>query len=593
MSQLGPFIWGIADVLRGPYKAHQYGNVILPMTILRRLDCVLEDHHDELSKLVAQFGSKPDLLAAQVKRKTGLPFYNTSPWTLKKLLGDPQGLEANLKHYVNGFSDNMDVFERFGLAAEISKMAEKNLLYIVLERFADVDLHPETVTNAEMGDLYEYLIRTFNESSNEAPGEHFTPRDAIRLLVDLVFAGDDEALSVPGTIRSIYDPTVGTGGMLSIAEEHLKGTADNPGLNPNAELRLYGQEVNDQSYAVCKSDLLIKGYDPSNIQLGDTLADDQFAGETFDYCMSNPPYGDDWKASQEAVMEELRELGEQSRFYAGSAVAKKNVPAVSDGQMLFLQHVVSKLRPKVQGGGRGGIVMNGSPLFNGAADSGPSNIRKWLLESDLVDAIVALPTDMFYNTGIATYIWIVDNNKPEDRQGKIQLIDGTEFYVKMRKKLGDKGRELSAADRERIVRLYSDYEENDYCKILPVEEFGYWHITVERPKRDENGEIETTARGLPIADSSLRDTERVPFTYNGNTRGDKARKETIAAYFETEVLPYVEDAWVDEKKTKIGYEIPFTRHFYRYEPPRPLEEIDADLREVTKEILALLNEVTE
>ena len=588
MSQLGSFIWGTADILRGPYKASQYGNVILPMTILRRLDSVLAEHQETIAPLVERFNTSPDLLAAQVQRATGLPFYNTSPWTLKTLLGDPKGLEANL----NGFSDNMDVFERFKLTDEISTMTEKNILYLVVERFANIDLHPKTVSNAEMGDLYEYLIRTFNESSNEAPGEHFTPRDAIRLLVDLVFAGDDEALSLPGTIRSIYDPTVGTGGMLSIAEEHLIGSSDRPGLNPQAQLRLYGQEVNDQSYAVCKSDLLIKGYDSSNIQLGDTLADDKFAGQTFDYCMSNPPYGDDWKSSQAAVMNELKELGSASRFYAGGAALKQNVPAVSDGQMLFLQHVVSKLRPKVRGGGRGGIVMNGSPLFNGAAESGPSNIRKWLLEHDLIDAIIALPTDMFYNTGIATYIWIVDNNKPEERQGKVQLIDGTEFYEKMRKKLGDKGRELTEKNRADIVQIYADYVETEHCKIVPIDEFAYWSITVERPQRNDDGEIITNTRGKKQPDSSLRDTERVPFTYNGNTRADAGREATIQAYFDAEVKPYVPDAWIDEKKTKIGYEIPFTRFFYRYQPPRPLEEIDTELHQVTQEILALLNEVT-
>lgn len=593
MSQLGSFIWGIADVLRGPYKAHEYGRVILPMTILRRLDCVLAEHHDTIAGLVQRYGHNPDLLAAQVQRATGLSFYNTSPWTLHKLLGDPAGLESNLKQYVDGFSENLDVFERFGFATDIAKMCEKNLLLIVLQRFSEVDLHPGKVSNAEMGDLYEYLIRTFNESSNEAPGEHFTPRDAIRLLVDLVFAGDDEALSVPGTIRSIYDPTAGTGGMLSIAEEHLIGTPDKPGMNPGAQLRLYGQEVNDQSYAICKSDLLIKGQDPTNIQLGDTLADDKFAGVTFDYCMSNPPYGQDWKASQTAVLDELKGLGCASRFYAGADKPKQNVPAVSDGQMLFLQHVVAKLRPKNRGGGRGGIVMNGSPLFNGAADSGPSNIRKWLLESDLVDAIVALPTDMFYNTGIATYIWVIDNNKPIERQGKVQLIDATGFFHKMRKKLGDKGRELTPEDRARVLELYAEYTESDYCKIVPTDEFGYWSITVERPQRDEDGQVVTNKKGAPQPDAKLRDTERVPFTYNGNTQGDKARKNTIAAYFEAEVKPYVPDAWVDGKKIKIGYEIPFTRYFYRYTPPRPLEEIDTELQQVSQEIITLLSEVTQ
>lgn len=585
MSNLGSFIWSIADQLRGPYKPHQYGDVILPMTILRRLDCLLADTHDEVLKLAATTDN-PDLLQVKIRRATGLEFFNTSPWTLKTLLGDPDGLETNLIQYIAGFSANIDVFPRFKFEDQIHFMAESNLLYIVVEAFTKVDLHPSKVTNAEMGDMYEYLIRAFNESSNESPGEHFTPRDAIRLIVDLIFAGDDDALSEPGVIRSIYDPTVGTGGMLSIAEEHLIGTEDTPGMNPKAQLRLYGQERNPQSYAVCKSDLLMKGQDPSNIRLGDTLADDKFAGQTFDYCLSNPPYGADWKSSQAAVKQEIQDLGERSRFHAG-------VPAVSDGQMLFLQHVIAKMRPASQGGGRAGIVLNGSPLFNGKAGSGPSNIRRYILESDLVDAIIALPTDMFYNTGIATYIWILDNNKPEDRRGAVQLIDATEFYTKMRKKLGDKGRELAQADRDTVLNIYADHREGRYCKILPIEEFAYWDITVERPQRDENGDIITNARGKKQADTSLRDTERVPFTYNANSTGGAGRAKTIDAYMQAEVLPYVPDAWVDTKKTKIGYEIPLTRHFYRYTPPRPLEVIDAELKQVSREILDLLTEVTQ
>jgi len=588
MSNLGPFIWGIADQLRGDYKPHEYGDVILPMTILRRLDCVLEDHREDLVALVRTYADKPELLSAQVKRKTGLSFYNTTPWTLQTLLGDPAGLEANFKQYVDGFSDNLDVFERFKFGDQIARMAEKDLLFIIVEKFARVDLHPNKVPNAEMGDLYEYLIRTFNESTNESPGEYFTPRDAIRLMVDLVFAGDDDALSVPGTVRSIYDPTAGTGGMLSIAEEHLIGTPEHPGLNPDAQLRMYGQERNDQSYAVCKSDLLIKGHDPSNIQLGDTLADDRFPGQTFDYCLSNPPYGDDWKKSQAAVLAELKELGEASRFYVGAKEPKKNTPAVSDGQMLFLRHLVAKMRPKSKGGGRAAIVMNGSPLFNGAAESGPSNIRRWVLEADLVDAIIALPTDMFYNTGIATYIWVLDNNKPAERQGKVQLIDATNFYVKMRKKLGDKGRELSDDNRREILEIYSAYEESDYCKILPVEEFGYWTITVERPQRDQDGQIVTTSRGKPVADSNLRDTEKVPFTYAGNTDGIGGYEATVDAYMRSEVLPYVDDAWIDKKKTKIGYEIPFGRYFYAPSKSRTLSEIDADILSVVHQLESTL-----
>lgn len=590
MSNLGSFVWGIADVLRGPYKPHEYGNVILPMTILRRIDCVLEETHEEVQKLVKKAeGAAEDLLAAMIQRKTHLPFYNTSPWTMHKLLGDPEGLEQNLVQYISGFSANLDVFQRFGFIQQIHRLAEKNLLFLVFQRFVAIDLSPSKVSNAEMGDLYEHLIRTFNESSNESPGEHFTPRDAIRLMVELIFAGDDEALSKPGTIRTIYDPTAGTGGMLSIAEEHLIGTPEHPGMNPQAQLNLYGQEWNDQSYAICKSDLLIKGQDASNIQLGDTLADDKFAGMTFDYCLSNPPYGTDWKASEAAVKDEIARLGEHSRFPAGH-------PAISDGQMLFLEHVVSKIRPASQGGGRAGIVMNGSPLFNGDAESGPSNIRKWLLESDLVDAIVALPTDMFYNTGISTYIWVLDNAKPAERRGTVQLINATEFYTKMRKKLGDKGRELSPENRAAILELYAEHTEGENSKILRVDEFGYWAVTVERPLLGENGEPILDKKGKPQPDKSIKakdKIEKIPFTYGGNTDGDAGRKETVAAYMKAEVEPYLPGAWVVEKKTKIGYEISFTRHFYKYVPPRPLAEIDAELKRVSAEIVAMLQEVTE
>jgi type I restriction enzyme M protein len=583
VSSLGTFVWSIADQLRGVYKPHQYGNVILPMTILRRLDCVLDPTREQVRDIAAA-EQREEVRGVRVRRETGLTFFNTSPWTFDKLVGDPDGLAANLVDYLSGFSNNIDVFERFRFENEIATLAEKNRLLIVVQKFAEVDLHPQVVSNAQMGDLFEELIRKFAEASNETAGEHFTPRDAIRLMVDLLFAGDDEALSEKGAVRTVYDPTAGTGGMLSVAEEHLIGTPDNPGLNPDARLRLYGQEINDQSYAICKSDMIVKGQDAANIKLGDTLAQDLFAGKTFDYCLSNPPYGVDWKASEKKVKAEAARDSAHSRFPGG-------LPPISDGQMLFLQHLATKMRPVQDGGGRAGIVLNGSPLFTGAAESGPSKIRQWLLEHDLVDTIVALPTNMFYNTGIATYVWVLDNAKPAERIGRVQLIDGTGFFTKMRKNLGNKSRELSETDRKAIVELYAGYAETEQSKIFTTDAFGYWTITVERPMLDDDGNPVTDRKGNAKPNSKLRDTENIPFTYGGNDLGDAGRARTIQAYFDAEVRPHVPDAWIDHAKTKVGYEIPFTRHFYKYIPPRPLEEIDADLNKLVGEIMELLQEV--
>ncbi|GLP79746.1 restriction endonuclease subunit M [Mycobacterium antarcticum] len=569
-------MWGIADQLRGVYKPHQYGGVILPFTILRRLDCVLEPTRDEVRALAAKYSD--GALDAQVKRKTGLGFYNTSAFNFARLLEDPEGLRANLMDYITGFSSNIDVFERFKFENELATLDEKNRLYLVASKFAEVDLHPDTVPNAEMGDLFEHLIYKFAEASNEEAGEHYTPRDAIRLMVDLLFAEESAALLEPGTVRTIYDPTAGTGGMLSVAEERLLER------NRDARLRLYGQEINDQSYAICKSDMIGKGQDAGNIRIGDTLEDDQFWDRTFDFCMSNPPYGFDWKASHEAVEEEALVPG--SRFSHG-------LPSIGDGQMLFLCHLAHKMRPGHEGGGRAGIVLNGSPLFNGAAESGPSKIRQWLLESDLVEAIIALPTNMFFNTGIATYIWILDNTKRPERQGKVQLIDASSFWTKIRKNLGAKNREVDEKARNRIVALYDKFDEADpdLSKVFTANDFAYWTITVERPLLDEAGNPVTDRKGTPKPDAKRRDTENVPFTYGGNTDGDKGRTATIKAYVEAEVLPHVPDAWVDTAKTKVGYEIPLTRQFYKYVPPRPLAEIDADLEKQVAKIMDLLREV--
>lgn len=576
MSNLGSFVWSIADQLRGVYKPHQYGSIVLPFTILRRLDALMASRRD-LMRSTATLHSG-GVLDAQMRRATGLSFYNTSQYDFTRLLEDPDQLRENLIEYVMSFSSNIDVFEQFGFEQVINTLDDNNRLYLVVEKFAGVNLHPEAITNAEMGDLYEHLIYKFAEASNEEAGEHYTPRDAIRLMVDLLFAEEQESLAGEGVVRTVYDPTAGTGGMLSVAEERLHER------NPNARLTLYGQEINGQSYAICKSDMISKGQDIGNIRKGDTLINDEFHSRTFDFCLSNPPYGVDWKAAAESVKQENRAAGRLGRFNAG-------LPPVSDGQMLFLQHLVSKMRPSHEGGGRAGIVLNGSPLFTGAAESGPSKIRQWLLEEDLVDAIIALPTDMFFNTGIATYVWILDNDKQPERRGTVQLIDASSMWTKMRKGMGSKRREISRDQRNEIVRIYDAHEDGEHSKILPASEFGYWTITVERPMLDDDGEVVRDRRGNPKPDTKKRDTENVPFTYGGSTDGEDGKDATIQAYFDAEVAPHVPDAWVDHKKTKVGYEIPFTRIFYKYVPPRPLEEIDEDLKAKVSKILTLLKAV--
>ncbi|MFH9492223.1 N-6 DNA methylase [Streptomyces halstedii] len=579
MSALGSFIWTIADQLRGPYRPNQYGTVVLPFTILRRLDCVLEPDRAVVRELAAKH-ENPNRLRVEVKKATGRTFYNTSNYSFANLLADADGLADNLADYIDRFSSDVDVFEYFDFKKEILALEKAGLLREIVKSFGKVGLHPDVVSNSDMGDAFEYIIRKFNEAANETSGDHYTPRDAIRLLVDLLFAEKDVDLTEGGIIRTLYDPTAGTGGMLSLAEEHLLAG------NPDAKLGLYGQEYNPQSYAICKSDLLAKGHDATNIAFGNTLTDDAFERRQFDYCMSNPPYGVDWKQYAKEVKAERDSAGPYGRFAPG-------LPATSDGQMLFLLHLAHKMRAPEDGGGRVGIVMNGSPLFNGAAESGPSNIRRWLLEKDLVEAIVALPTNMFFNTGIATYIWILDNTKHPDREGKVQLIDGTSFWTKMRKNLGAKGREISDADRAKVLRLYDDFEDADpeLSKVLRNDEFGYWTVTVERPLLDENGNPVVNRKGDPKPDSKKRDTENVPFTYGGSTAGTEAESEVIQAYFDAEVKPHVPDAWIDWAKTKTGYEIPLTRHFYKYVPPRPLAEIDADLEKQVAKILDLLREV--
>lgn len=577
MSKLGSFIWSIADQLRGPYRPNQYGTVILPLTILRRLDCILEPDRETVRELAAKFDN-PNRLKIEVKKATGRTFYNTSNYSFANLLADADGLADNLTDYIDRFSPDVDVFEYFDFKKEILALEKAELLREVVKSFAAVDLHPEVVSNADMGDAFEYIIRKFNEAANETSGDHYTPRDAIRLLVDLLFAEQD--LSEGNIIRTLYDPTAGTGGMLALAEEHLLAQ------NPDAKLTLYGQEYNPQSYAICKSDLIAKGHDASNIAFGNTLTDPAFKDKKFDFSMSNPPYGVDWKQYAKAVKDERDQAGPYGRFAPG-------LPATSDGQMLFLLHLAHRMREPENGGGRVGIVMNGSPLFNGAAGSGPSEIRRWLLENDLVDVIVALPTDMFFNTGIATYIWILDNTKRPEREGKVQLIDGTSFSTKMRKSLGSKRKEISDANRAEILNLYAAFEDADpdLSKVLRNDEFGYWTITVERPLLDDSGEPVFDRKGNLRPDSKKRDTENVPFTYGHSTAGRAGEREVIQSYFNAEVKPHVDDAWIDWSKVKSGYEIPFTRNFYTYLPPRSLSEIDADLEKQVAKILDLLREI--
>lgn len=587
---LSSFIWSVADLLRGDYKQSEYGKVILPFTVLRRLDCVLDGTKEavlkELEKRTAAgISPEPFLL-----KKSGQLFFNTSSLDMKKLMGDQDHIKENLFAYIQAFSPAVrDIFESFEFHTQIEKLDKAGLLYLVSEKFANIDLHPEAVSNEDMGAVFEELIRKFAEISNETAGEHFTPREVIRLMVNLLFIEDDDALTKLGVVRSMYDPTAGTGGMLSVGGEHLAE------LNPDARLVMYGQELNPESYAICKADMLIKGQDIANIKFGNTLSNDGLPGKQFDYMLSNPPFGVEWKKIEKDIRKEAEQQGFNGRFGPG-------LPRVSDGSLLFLMHLISKMRPAKDGGSRFGIVLNGSPLFTGGAGSGESEIRRYVLENDLVEAIIGLPTDMFYNTGISTYVWIVSNRKPAHRQGKLQLIDASGMWQKMRKSLGSKRKELSPEHIAEITRLFGECKEvsidpetrkpisrkaqasgspaTPISRIFKNEEFGYHTITVERPERDVAGNIVLATKGKlkgkPQPDANLRDTENVPLS------------EKVETYFKREVLPHASDAWIDHEKTKVGYEIPFNRHFYVFKPPRELAEIDAELKGVTDRILKMI-----
>lgn len=562
INEKASLIWAIADKLTGVYKPHEYGEVILPLTVIRRFDCILVDTKEAVLKKNEQVGSLP-MKDVFLCRESGYSFYNTSKFDFEKLLSDPDGIEANFRAYLNGFSENVrNIIEKFNFDNQITRLADKNLLYIVIQEFTtpNADLHPNKISNIEMGYIFEEIIRKFSEAHNEDAGQHYTPREVIELMVNILFYNDSELLT--GDIaKTIYDPACGTGGMLSVAEDHLKK------LNSSAELIAFGQEINDQTYAICKADMLIKGGNANNIKNGNTLSDDQFKEDKFDYILSNPPFGREWKNDKAAVEKEAK-LGYAGRFGAG-------LPAVGDGQMLFLETAIAKMKPQ---GSRVAIIHNGSPLFTGDAGSGPSEIRRYILENDLLEAIIALPNDIFYNTGIATYIWVLSNNKPSFRKGKVQLINANELYEKRRKSLGSKRNDIPENYIDEITKLYGEFKESEISKIFDNEDFGYSKIVVERPKVNENGKAELK-KGKPVADTSLRDTENIPL------------KEDIKEYFEREVLPFAPDAWIDESKTKIGYEIPFTRYFYKYTPPKPAMEIMTEIMDIETDLSGALEEI--
>ncbi len=649
-------IWSIADLLRGDYKRSEYQRVILPLVLLRRLDCVLEPTKRQVLDRLARL--TVENVGPILRTITETDAYNTSRLTLRTILADPAQVAGNLRAWIAAFDpETRDVIEKFDFDAQIGRLDRAKILYLVLSRVTEVDLHPDTVSNGEMGYLYEELIRRFSELSNETAGEHFTPREVVRLMVDLLFIEDDDALRTPGIVRTMLDPACGTGGMLTVADEYLRE------LNPGSRLEGYGQELNAETYAMCRSDMMLKGQKASNIRLGNSFSEDAFKGEHYDYLLANPPFGVEWKKVQREIEDERAKLGFAGRFGAG-------LPRINDGSLLFLQHMISKLKRPEEGGGRLAIVFNGSPLFTGGAGSGESEIRRWIIENDWLEGIVALPDQLFYNTGISTYFWIVTNRKRPERRGLVQLVDARDLFVKMRKSLGEKRKEISADQIAEITRLYGAFEENERVKILPNESFGFQRITVERPLRlryavteatlpaietaagwakltgperlalvdrigslhdasstdravaarrlgtlpkaiekavwdvlavrDPDAPVITDRKGHSEPDPDLRDNENVPlpgpverFEEDPTARlASSSCRVAVDAYVAAEVLPFVPDAWVDHAKTRIGYEIPLTRHFYRYVPPRPLAEIDAEIRALEEEIQRLLGEVT-
>ena len=570
-QELAQLVWNVADdVLRNLFKQHEYGDITLPFLVLRRLDCLLDEdgRKEEAIKTYNLFKdqvpeeSLPPIITDKIKTN----FYNISKYDLSRLKDDPNNIRINFDNYIGGFSQNVrDIIENFNLARFIERLHKNNRLFIFCDKFTEVDLHPDKVDNRTMGLVFEELLRKFSEMSNETSGEHYTPRDVVQLLVSLLFAEHSQELRGEGIVRSIFDPCCGTGGMLTIGKKYFHEQ-----INPNADIRLLGQELNAQTYAICKSDMLIIGEDPDNIQHGSSLSNDQFQGERFDYMITNPPFGVSWKSDADAVEADADTAN--GRFSVGT-------PRSSDGALLFLQHMLSKMEDN---GSRVGIVFNGSPLFTGDAGSGESDIRKWIIENDWLECIIALPEKLFFNTSIATYIWILTNKKSEVRQGKIQLINAVDFHNDMKRNLGQKNALISDTHIHQIAELYTNFEETEHCKIYPNEFFGYTKVTVEKPLIDEEtGDVVTDKQGNPKPDTNLRDSERVPLT------------EDIEDYYQREVKPHVSDSWMDRKKDKVGYEINFNRYFYQYTPLRSLKEIADEILTLERKSEGLLNEVLE
>ena len=580
-NQKTSMIWNIADILRGGWKQHEYQDVILPLVVLKRLDSILADTKAKVLEKNNEYKGKINDLDPILTKTAGVPFYNISDYDFKTILGEPKLLAKNFRQYINGYSKNIqDIFEKFDFNKQLERLEDGNILFQIIQILNGVDFHPSHVDNYQMGHIFEELLRKFSEMSNETAGEHYTPRDVIGLMTEMLFSPDKKDLNKPHVIKKIYDPACGTGGMLSVAKDYILEH-----INKKADIFLYGQELNSVTYAMAKSDMLIKGDNPDLIRGGEkdhskasTLANDQFFGDVFDYGLSNPPYGVDWKKDKDAVEREAAR-GYAGRFGAGT-------PRISDGQLLFLQHLVSKMKPEKDGGSRISIVHNGSPLFTGDAGSGESEIRRWILEKDLLEAIVALPDQLFYNTGINTYLWFVTNRKSKERKGKVQLIDARTFFKKTRKSLGSKRHEIDPESKKKIVELYEKFEENEFSKIFKTTDFAYRQITIDRPLMVD-GEVSKDKKGNIEIDKSLRDYENVPYEMD------------IKKYFDKEVKPYVPDAWINEsvvdhkdgKVGVVGYEIPFTRYFYKYEAPRSLETIEADIEKVENELLALLKQL--
>jgi len=648
-------IWSVADILRGDFKPHEYGQTILPFVVLRRLECALEKTKDKVITKSKSLEGKINDLETILNKESGHNFYNTSPLSLTKILQDPDKVASNLNSYIRAFSPSAsEVLDKYGFPDKIKKLEEQGLLYQIIGKFADLDLSEETVSNESMGYVFEELLRKFSEMSNETAGEHYTPREVIRLMVNLLFIEDSKALAGQKPIRSIYDPACGTGGMLSIAEEYLHD------LNPNIKLNVFGQELNPETWAIARSDLMIKGQDPTRITLGNSLNnEDGHAGKQFDYCISNPPYGVDWKKYQEPIEKEHKTKGFDGRYGAG-------LPRVSDGSFLFIQHMISKMKPVadkpetkdiIEGGSRIAIILSGSPLFSGQAGSGESEIRKWIIENDLLEGIVAMPDQMFYNTGIGTYIWIISNRKDKKSKGLVRLVDAREFGTKMRKSLGDKRKELTSDAIEQITNLYSDAISNSSdkrVKVMKNEELGFARLTIERPLRriwrvdeetlssapaalrsrliklagqsflsEKEAEIAILSVGFegkdakaatkviattdqavsPVQgkkyafepDSDLRDYENIAlpkdFIQMDETERMKEVEWLATEHLNKEIHPYVSDAWIDHSKTKIGYEIPFTRQFYTYTPPRPVTDVRSEIEILEQQIQQIMKEL--